>query len=269
MANDNGMFSCRNTSLIVGGLLGLVALLLVWRAGAIIAILVGIVVAIVVAFVLIRLFCTGSAAGSGVAGAAATARETSTETKPTPSARPAPSPKSGDAPSEMAADAANSAAMGNPDAAAVSAAPAMNAASMDSETKKHRVAKKKAPGKTTKPATDDTEGAARSADTKAADAAGPELLDKPRAGGADDLKMIKGVGPGIEKKLHDAGVYHFDQIAGWSAADIAVMDEKLSFRGRIGRDDWVGQARILAKGGETEFSNKAASSSLYETNKKK
>lgn len=77
---------------------------------------------------------------------------------------------------------------------------------------------------------------------------GPELLDGPKGGVADDLKLIKGVGPGIEKKLHDAGVYHYDQIAQWTDADIAVMDDKLSFRGRIKRDDWITQARQLASG---------------------
>lgn len=66
--------------------------------------------------------------------------------------------------------------------------------------------------------------------------------------GADDLKQLSGVGPALEKKLHENGVTSFSQIAGWSKADIADMDEKLSFKGRIDREDWVAQAKTLAKG---------------------
>ena len=58
----------------------------------------------------------------------------------------------------------------------------------------------------------------------------------------------------LEKKLHAAGVTSFAQIAGWTPEDVAAMDEKLSFKGRIDRDGWIEQARILAAGGETEFS---------------
>lgn len=65
---------------------------------------------------------------------------------------------------------------------------------------------------------------------------------------ADDLKVLSGVGPALEKKLHDAGVTTFAQIAGWSADDVAAMDEKLSFKGRIEREGWIEQAKELAKG---------------------
>ncbi len=71
---------------------------------------------------------------------------------------------------------------------------------------------------------------------------------KPAATGADDLKKLSGVGPALEKKLHEAGVTTFAQIAGWSADDIADMDGKLSFKGRIEREGWVEQAKELAKG---------------------
>ncbi|MEQ8898528.1 MAG: 50S ribosomal protein L21 [Roseovarius sp.] len=66
--------------------------------------------------------------------------------------------------------------------------------------------------------------------------------------GADDLKELSGVGPALEKKLHEAGVTTFAQIAAWTEADIADMDEKLSFKGRIEREGWVEQAKELAKG---------------------
>jgi NADH-quinone oxidoreductase subunit E len=77
----------------------------------------------------------------------------------------------------------------------------------------------------------------------------PETLAVPREGGADDLKKIKGIGPKVEKLLNSLGFFHFDQIAAWSEADIAWVDENLAaFRGRPVRDDWVEQAKALAKG---------------------
>jgi large subunit ribosomal protein L21 len=70
----------------------------------------------------------------------------------------------------------------------------------------------------------------------------------PAASGGDDLKKLSGVGPALEKKLHEAGVTSFAQIAAWGADDIAAMDEKLSFKGRIEREGWVEQAKTLAQG---------------------
>ena len=66
------------------------------------------------------------------------------------------------------------------------------------------------------------------------------------AGDADDLKKLSGVGPALEKKLLEAGVTTFAQIAGWGADDIAAFDEKLNFKGRIEREGWVEQAKALA-----------------------
>jgi len=68
------------------------------------------------------------------------------------------------------------------------------------------------------------------------------------AGATDDLKKLSGVGPALEKKLHDAGVTTFAQIAAWSDADVTEMDEKLSFKGRIEREGWIAQAKDLAQG---------------------
>lgn len=72
------------------------------------------------------------------------------------------------------------------------------------------------------------------------------LLDAPREGGADDLKKISGVGPKLEGLLNENGVYHFDQIAVWGPDEIAYMDDKLSFKGRIARDNWIDQATLFA-----------------------
>jgi len=73
----------------------------------------------------------------------------------------------------------------------------------------------------------------------------------------DDLKKISGVGPAIEKKLHKMGVTRYRQIANWKAADVTRADDALNFKGRIKRENWVKQAKILASGGETEFSKRS------------
>ncbi|MEM7719247.1 MAG: 50S ribosomal protein L21 [Pseudomonadota bacterium] len=73
----------------------------------------------------------------------------------------------------------------------------------------------------------------------------PKAVPK-AAAGADDLKLLSGVGPALEKKLREAGVTSFAQIAAWGPEEIADMDEKLSFKGRIERDGWVEQATTLA-----------------------
>ncbi len=72
-------------------------------------------------------------------------------------------------------------------------------------------------------------------------------------GAPDDLKLISGVGPVLEKKLNAFGVTQFAQIAGFKKADIARLDEGLNFKGRIERDDWVKQAKALAMGGVEEY----------------
>ncbi|WP_439124310.1 50S ribosomal protein L21 [Marivita sp.] len=66
------------------------------------------------------------------------------------------------------------------------------------------------------------------------------------AAGADDLKQLSGVGPALEKKLIEAGVTSFAQIAAWTEADVEEFGEKLSFKGRIEREGWIEQAKELA-----------------------
>ena len=72
-------------------------------------------------------------------------------------------------------------------------------------------------------------------------------LSAPRGGQADRLILIKGIGPVNEKKLNDHGIFHFDQIAAWTEADVVAAEAYLAFDGRIAREDWIGQARALAK----------------------
>ena len=73
---------------------------------------------------------------------------------------------------------------------------------------------------------------------------GFELLTAPR-GAPDDLAKLQGVGPQIVKKLNDAGVFHYWQIAAMTPEDVAKLDGDLKFNGRIERDGWVNQARSL------------------------
>lgn len=85
--------------------------------------------------------------------------------------------------------------------------------------------------------------------TKApAKAAEPERLTAPRAGKADDLKVIVGIGPKLEAMLHKLGFFHFDQLAAWTKADLEWVDRNLdAFKGRAVRENWVGQARDIVK----------------------
>lgn len=87
---------------------------------------------------------------------------------------------------------------------------------------------------------------------KPAKTVGPMRLKKPE-GKADDLKLISGVGPKLEKTLNNLGFWHFSQIAKWSKKDVAIVDDELTFKGRIERDDWIKQAKALAKGGRDEY----------------
>ena len=83
-----------------------------------------------------------------------------------------------------------------------------------------------------------------------AKAAAPKEAPKAEkaADAADDLKKLSGVGPALEKKLLAAGITTFAQIAAWTEADVAAIDEQLSFTGRIEREGWIEQAAELAKG---------------------
>jgi predicted flap endonuclease-1-like 5' DNA nuclease len=76
----------------------------------------------------------------------------------------------------------------------------------------------------------------------------PPALGGPRGGKADDLKQIAGIGPRLEEKLNGLGIYHYDQIAGWSDSGVAWIDAELQAKGRVKRDNWVGQAAALMAG---------------------
>ncbi len=73
----------------------------------------------------------------------------------------------------------------------------------------------------------------------------PESLDAPRNGTPDDLKRIGGIGPKIQGILNELGIFHFDQIANWTAGEEAWVDSYLRFQGRVQREKWVDQAKSL------------------------
>ena len=68
---------------------------------------------------------------------------------------------------------------------------------------------------------------------------------------ADDLKVISGIGPKMEQMLNGLGVRSYEQIASWGDKDIAGIEDALGFKGRVGRDDWVGQAAALSRQSRT------------------
>ncbi len=78
----------------------------------------------------------------------------------------------------------------------------------------------------------------------------------PRGGKADDLKLIRGIGRQNEGRLHGLGIWHFDQIAAWTKANVEWVGSYLAFPGRIDREQWVSQAKQLAAGKETEFAKR-------------
>jgi NADH-quinone oxidoreductase subunit E len=94
-------------------------------------------------------------------------------------------------------------------------------------------------------------GKASEAKPSLTDADRPKGIEKPAT--PDDLKLISGVGPKIEGILHSLGIYTFAQVAAWKKAEREWVDGYLNFKGRIERDDWVKQAKALAKGGVDEY----------------
>ena len=99
-------------------------------------------------------------------------------------------------------------------------------------------------------------------DVAAVEAAGegikPKGLTAPRDGQADNLKIIEGIGPVLERLCNAHGIFHFDQIAGWEAPEVAWMNSNLKgFKSRVSRDKWVAQARLIGEVGIEEFKRRA------------
>jgi len=85
----------------------------------------------------------------------------------------------------------------------------------------------------------------------------PKLLSSPEGGKADDLKRVKGIGKVLEKNLHAMGIYHYEQLAELTPDNIKWLTDYVSFpEGRIDNENWTGQAKALAEGKQTEYSQR-------------
>lgn len=233
--------NCRRNSwlaALAGG--ALVALMLVFLAhyGPLRALVIGLIVCLVLGVFLVWAFCTQAAI--------ATENEATPAPRPAPEASPAPRPEVAPEATPTPEARTAPAAMAAPPAF-VSAQPGSRpAVAPESEAASDAAAEM--PGRRRGSAAGLDAALAKSKDEPPAPA--PGMLAAPRGGGADDLKLIRGIGPKLEALLNEVGVWHFDQIAAWKAKDIAHVDERLvGFRGRITRDEWVKQARALAAGG--------------------
>jgi predicted flap endonuclease-1-like 5' DNA nuclease len=107
-------------------------------------------------------------------------------------------------------------------------------------------------------------GAAASAEAMA-EGSRPTGLETARGNKPDELELIRGIGPQNEARLHALGVWHFDQIAAWTPKEAQWVGGYLAFPGRIEREDWIGQARLLAEGGTTEHAEKVKRGDITST----
>lgn len=260
MADNGGSASCGTTAWGIAALAGVLVAALTFFLGDwrfIQAVFAGIVVAVLLGVLFWFVFCrslpgpvqatasqsgsatakaTAAAAGVGAAGTAAAATATAAAARPTTTSAPEPAPTPTPTPAPAPAPAPTPA----PEPVA-----------------------KVAPKSASKPKPAPAPAAAASAG-EANPGTRPAGLDGPRGGQADDLKRIKGVGPAMERLCNELGFYHFDQISAWSGDEVAWVDQNLKgFKGRVTRDSWVEQARLLASGGETEFSKKVDDGGVY------
>lgn len=98
----------------------------------------------------------------------------------------------------------------------------------------------------------------------------PSPLYAPPIEHRDDLKKISGVGSRLERLLNNLGIYTFQQISNLNQKNIAWINNRLYFSGRIEREQWVEQARKLAIGQETDFSRRVDSGDVtYDNDVKK
>lgn len=199
------------------------------------------------------------AGGAAIAGGvAATARAATAE----PAAKPAPVVPKPPVPAKPVAP-AEKAETPTPPASLVSATPpaAKKSAPKPKVAPKPKAAAKSAAA-TAKP-TAKTAAKATAKPTKAdADAARAALPTATLAATPDNLKLIKGIGPQNEGRLNGLGVNTFAQISKWTKKDQKNYGTVLAFPGRIEREDWVSQAKTLAKGGQTDFAKRVKSGSV-------
>ncbi|WP_380058449.1 NADH:quinone oxidoreductase [Falsihalocynthiibacter sp. SS001] len=223
---QNDLFSCQNICWMIGVVLGFAAFVLAYSGfgwGALISMVVGLVVFGVAGSLLGKQVCSDVQEESAApqAPVAETPKAASaSDVKAEPAPKPAEAPK---------ADPVVKPTLDEDDAKVA-------ASTVDVKV--------------------DSKPAVSEPASEASDEKKPRTMKAPRKAGADDLKKLKGVGPKLEQTLNELGFFHYDQIAKWTSGEIAWVDARLRFKGRIERDGWIEQAKILAEGGETEFSKR-------------
>lgn len=248
MTQTGGGSECRKICWAIAIVIGCVAALLLGTSAEwhwLWAILAGAVVAVLGGWILTYFFCgqtdeaanrTAAATAATVGGGAVAAAAVAKPATPAPAPKPAPAP----APKPVAEP-----------------APAPEPAPEPTP----------APAAAPKPAADDTLSGGAGDATVTGSAANdtapgldgkPAALSGPRGGQADDLKKIEGIGPKLEELCNSYGIYHYDQIAAWGAAEVAWMDGNMPrFKGRVTRDKWVAQAKLILEVGMDEFLERA------------
>ena len=93
------------------------------------------------------------------------------------------------------------------------------------------------------------------------------MLSKARGGKADNLTLIDGVGNAIEKKMFKLGIYHFDQVAKMSKAELVWLGNSVGFPGRPERENWAGESKVLAAGGTTEHAKRVEKGQIKSSRK--
>jgi len=261
MSDTSKLSTCQ---IVCWGLSALTGLIVLWSAtgavGILAALLLAIAFAALLGLVATRLVCTGYSAedrGIEAGDVERTLRQATGVTgykAPDPEEDDSPAPP----PPKAAAAAPSPAAAGPTTSAATAETPAVRTGT--TLAGEEELAARKGEWRY------DSDAGPADAPGDAPGAAGtrPAALDGPREGRPDDLKKIRGVGPKLEKLVNGMGFYHFDQIAGWTAAEVAWVDDNIKgFKGRVSRDNWVEQAKILAEGGETEFSHRVDEGDVY------
>jgi predicted flap endonuclease-1-like 5' DNA nuclease len=259
MADQTGRLRCQAGCWIAASVIGVLATVLsvltieISVPGAIfVGALVGAALGVILSLLMCQPLPPPKAAGTApTVGRGRAAVQAMPASAPAPAPAPAPeAAQSGPPEQDPAAAAPDAASQGTPPTAvAVTDAGAVTAGAASADET---------------PPAEATVDAPQADLTEPTEADKPLTLDGPRDGGADDLKQIKGVGPKLEKLLHSMGFYHFDQIAAWTGRELAWVDGNLDgFKGRATRDDWVGQARTLAGGGSTAFSDKVKGGDVY------
>jgi predicted flap endonuclease-1-like 5' DNA nuclease len=248
--------------LAIAALFGIVALLVsyaILNIGGFVSLVIGVIVAIITWIVLWLGWgednADQSTSASGATDTAAPGSGATGMNKPTSSPASAAASAAATATSDTPAAAPAAAKAAKP-AAKTTAAKAAPATPKAAKAPAAKAAKAPVAKAAKAPAAKAAKAPAAKAASVAADGK-PATLTAARASGPDDLKLLKGVGPALEKTLNELGFYHFDQVAAWRKAEVEWVDSRLKFKGRIVRDEWIKQAKTLAKGGETEFSKRS------------